>query len=60
MSYKMILYRFSPSRELFRMPANAVCRVHSTAKPRGYIRIRKLGPACFTIGDGRETFNIAA
>jgi hypothetical protein len=60
MSYKMMLYRFSPSRELFRMPANAVSRIHSTAKVRGYIRIRKLGPARFAIGDGRETFRMAA
>lgn len=58
MSYKMKLCRFSPSRLLFCWPAGAV-RV-DVAKPRGYIRIRKLGPATFTIGDGRETFSWAA
>ena len=57
MSYKMKLCRFFPSRELFRMPANAVRHVGPV---RGYIRIRKMKPAVFAIGDGRETFSWAA
>jgi len=57
MSYKMMLCRFFPSRELFRMPASAVRHVGPV---RGYIRIRKMKPAAFSIGDGRETFSYAA
>lgn len=59
MSYKFRLSAFRASRELFNSCV-AMRTVAAFTKPRGYIRERKRSRAVYTIGNGRETFNMGA